>query len=345
MLDALIAILIFPVKFVSMPNSQYYWATYPAAALTGLFLLTLIRGRRLKWTVAKNLLWPIRLVRHASTGLDIKLFFVGCYYILAQALLVGGFTFLTVEASVRGLSAMFGAAPAPIAPSYAVTGATMLLVFLAVEFGYWLSHWLMHTIPALWEFHKVHHSAEVLTPLTEWRQHPGAVSVPDRTGLKSGSGAGDLVFRRVCPNCDPHFGEPDFDGFLVHKRPSAPYRAADIRYGSFGKAHSDARSSSGPPLDRSKTFQQESRLLPLNLGLGVWNALSAGQGRKTELWAGAQGHCARNRAWKPVRALWPGRRNFGAGGKGPDKQIRRARNPGAIGQRDRLGSGASRHVR
>ena len=30
----------------------------------------------------------------------------------------------------------------------------------------------MHRVPALWEFHKVHHSAEVLTPLTEWRQHP-----------------------------------------------------------------------------------------------------------------------------------------------------------------------------
>jgi sterol desaturase/sphingolipid hydroxylase (fatty acid hydroxylase superfamily) len=195
MLDALIAILIFPVKFVSMPNSQYYWATYPAAALTGLFLLTLIRGRRLKWTVAKNLLWPIRLVRHASTGLDIKLFFVGCYYILAQALLVGGFTFLTVEASVRGLSAMFGAAPAPIAPSYAVTGATMLLVFLAVEFGYWLSHWLMHTIPALWEFHKVHHSAEVLTPLTEWRQHPLELALfPCLIGLASSLVQGPVIW-------------------------------------------------------------------------------------------------------------------------------------------------------
>src|ERR1039458_8498353 len=31
---------------------------------------------------------------------------------------------------------------------------------------------LFHAIPALWEFHKVHHSAEVLTPLTEMRTHP-----------------------------------------------------------------------------------------------------------------------------------------------------------------------------
>ena len=30
----------------------------------------------------------------------------------------------------------------------------------------------MHRIPFLWEFHKVHHSAETLTPLTVYRTHP-----------------------------------------------------------------------------------------------------------------------------------------------------------------------------
>jgi sterol desaturase/sphingolipid hydroxylase (fatty acid hydroxylase superfamily) len=35
-----------------------------------------------------------------------------------------------------------------------------------------VSHWLCHRIPPLWELHKVHHSAEVLTPLTLFRVHP-----------------------------------------------------------------------------------------------------------------------------------------------------------------------------
>jgi sterol desaturase/sphingolipid hydroxylase (fatty acid hydroxylase superfamily) len=30
----------------------------------------------------------------------------------------------------------------------------------------------MHRIPVLWEFHKVHHSAEVLTPISLYRAHP-----------------------------------------------------------------------------------------------------------------------------------------------------------------------------
>lgn len=36
---------------------------------------------------------------------------------------------------------------------------------------YWL-HRFLHTIPFLWEFHKVHHSAKVLNPLTFYRIHP-----------------------------------------------------------------------------------------------------------------------------------------------------------------------------
>ena len=36
---------------------------------------------------------------------------------------------------------------------------------------YWL-HRFMHTVPLLWKFHKVHHSAKVLTPVTFYRVHP-----------------------------------------------------------------------------------------------------------------------------------------------------------------------------
>ena len=45
-------------------------------------------------------------------------------------------------------------------------------MFLAYELAYWLDHALSHKVPVLWEFHKVHHTAEVLTPLTVFRVHP-----------------------------------------------------------------------------------------------------------------------------------------------------------------------------
>ncbi|MCT7910015.1 sterol desaturase family protein [Arcobacter lacus] len=45
-------------------------------------------------------------------------------------------------------------------------------IFVISDFTrYWL-HRFLHTIPFLWEFHKVHHSAKVLTPITFYRVHP-----------------------------------------------------------------------------------------------------------------------------------------------------------------------------
>lgn len=46
-----------------------------------------------------------------------------------------------------------------------------IAIFVASDFTrYWL-HRFLHTIPFLWEFHKVHHSAKVLTPATFYRVH------------------------------------------------------------------------------------------------------------------------------------------------------------------------------
>jgi sterol desaturase/sphingolipid hydroxylase (fatty acid hydroxylase superfamily) len=49
--------------------------------------------------------------------------------------------------------------------------ATILgLVF--ADLAIFVAHYLLHNIPFLWHFHEVHHSAEVLTPVTAYRIHP-----------------------------------------------------------------------------------------------------------------------------------------------------------------------------
>lgn len=50
--------------------------------------------------------------------------------------------------------------------------AYTLLFFVAYDFGRFTAHSLLHDIPLLWHFHKVHHSAQVLTPMTSYRVHP-----------------------------------------------------------------------------------------------------------------------------------------------------------------------------
>ena len=55
--------------------------------------------------------------------------------------------------------------------------AYTILFFVAHDFGRFVGHSLMHDVPFLWEFHKVHHSAEVLTPMTTFRVHPVDLAV------------------------------------------------------------------------------------------------------------------------------------------------------------------------
>ena len=56
-----------------------------------------------------------------------------------------------------------------------LTGSLLIftgVTFLIDDFSRFFTHYIFHRVPFLWKFHKVHHSAEVLTPITLHRSHP-----------------------------------------------------------------------------------------------------------------------------------------------------------------------------
>lgn len=57
-------------------------------------------------------------------------------------------------------------------PLWLVGISFTIILFLLDDFTRFFAHYLLHKIPFLWEFHKVHHSAKVLTPMTIYRSHP-----------------------------------------------------------------------------------------------------------------------------------------------------------------------------
>ena len=57
-------------------------------------------------------------------------------------------------------------------PSMTVSIIFTITAVLFSDFFYYIFHRLQHTVPMLWEFHKIHHSAEVMTPITLHRRHP-----------------------------------------------------------------------------------------------------------------------------------------------------------------------------
>ncbi|UOF00944.1 sterol desaturase family protein [Bdellovibrio reynosensis] len=68
-------------------------------------------------------------------------------------------------------------------------------VFAWDDFLRFFHHWLMHKFPFLWEFHKFHHSARVLTPVTLYRTHPveSAMAIL-RNSLSLGVSIGLFIF-------------------------------------------------------------------------------------------------------------------------------------------------------
>jgi sterol desaturase/sphingolipid hydroxylase (fatty acid hydroxylase superfamily) len=95
------------------------------------------------------------------------------------------------------LAALWGPEGPGLAGGPAMNLVFTLLTILALDAGLFVAHWLQHRVPLLWEFHKVHHSAEVLTPITAYRMHPVDSLL---TGWLSGLTTGALhgVFVYLC---------------------------------------------------------------------------------------------------------------------------------------------------
>jgi sterol desaturase/sphingolipid hydroxylase (fatty acid hydroxylase superfamily) len=174
-----------PVAGLFSPNEPFSFYSLLGAALTALIWYVLRRRGTLRRRVRAffRVAFSRRLWAHRSTRLDLKLFFVNAAGILS--------VFAVSYGASGAIQWLLGhaIAPAPAAAEASVAIALVMAVcyWVMYDLGYWLAHWLMHRIPVLWEFHKVHHSAEVLTPLTEWRQHPVELFLfPLCTGLTVG---------------------------------------------------------------------------------------------------------------------------------------------------------------
>ena len=129
------------------------------------------RGQEVEMRVLLRALFPKRFFTK-TVGIDVLL------TVLNTSVFVAVFGLAIVNYNVvssyviSGLVALFGTASPSALPEWQVNAFMTFALFMAFEFAYWFDHYLSHRIPYLWEFHRVHHEAEVLTPLTNFRVHP-----------------------------------------------------------------------------------------------------------------------------------------------------------------------------
>lgn len=114
-------------------------------------------------------IFPKEVYLHRSAVVD-YIYFV-CNMTLEGFILVP-FVGLGVIVSREVTSLLGGAASAPQSEHWAITLVLTLVLVAVSDFANFFVHLCAHRIPFLWEFHKVHHSAEVMTPVTVYRMHP-----------------------------------------------------------------------------------------------------------------------------------------------------------------------------
>jgi len=109
---------------------------------------------------------------HSSARADYRYYFVnGALFPIVFA------PFFAASALTAQVVGIWSGAPVEGAvaagePGWAAIAVMSVLIFIAYDFGHYVGHWVQHTNSWLWEFHKIHHSAQVLTPITSFRLHP-----------------------------------------------------------------------------------------------------------------------------------------------------------------------------
>jgi len=187
-----------PFLAIVTPGHRIFWLYLCAAFAIALvaFWFSDVRGTAFSVKGFLHFLAPKRIYLHRSALLDYR-------YFVVNRIAFGLLLFPTVTAvslaAVRVVNELlyeFFASP-PFELSWGIGSivSLTLLSALAMDFGLFLAHYVQHRVPLLWEFHKVHHSAQVLTPVTAYRMHPvDDVFSMSMAGVLAGSVQGAFNF-------------------------------------------------------------------------------------------------------------------------------------------------------
>ncbi len=116
-------------------------------------------------------LLPKKVWLGKSAKVDYLLLFFNSFIkliFIAPLLIIGLYiAFYTNEFLMRS----FGIKTFPVS-KFTLLFLYTLTLTIVHDFASYVVHYLQHKIPVLWEFHKVHHSATELNPITQYRIHP-----------------------------------------------------------------------------------------------------------------------------------------------------------------------------
>jgi sterol desaturase/sphingolipid hydroxylase (fatty acid hydroxylase superfamily) len=172
-----------PADALLDPTKRVYGPFLACSGVIAAALLA-VRGVRLG-RIAPTLLSP-RIWFHRSAIADYQLIAVKA---LLRVVFFGsyGLSTVAVAAITAGWLRRHAGLPALTLSPVLVGGIYTVVAFVVEDWSRFALHRAMHRIPFLWELHKVHHSAEVLTPFTLYRTHPVESAL---NGIRSAAAVG-----------------------------------------------------------------------------------------------------------------------------------------------------------
>ena len=155
----------FALEYIINPNKRLFWVYIISSIF--LAILYFYYSKKSSKVILSSKLWL-----HPSAKLDYYYFFLS-YFINILLLIPFIISAKTIAFSInKFLYLQFDYFENNFFSYESIILMYTLSLFFVSDFTrYWL-HRFLHTVPFLWEFHKVHHSAKVLTPITFYRVHP-----------------------------------------------------------------------------------------------------------------------------------------------------------------------------
>ena len=238
------------------------------------------RGRRVNARGFLRSIFPRRILLHPSSLIDMRLWALNAIVFASAYGMLGFGLFFWRDTIVAWLTREFGPHAPLLWPAWIVLTLATVLQILAYELAYWSAHYAFHKIPALWEFHKVHHSAEVMTTLTELRQHPvEIIAFMNWIGLTTGIVFGVMTYA-FGPGVRPFTllnGNILTMMFLLTYGHLQAQPHVDRVHRNRRPDPAESGPSPAPSLRQSGSFRQEPRLCARALGLGVRHACTSRQ--------------------------------------------------------------------
>jgi sterol desaturase/sphingolipid hydroxylase (fatty acid hydroxylase superfamily) len=160
----------YPLFYLLNPEHRIFIIYWMSALCIGLIVFVFGEHKKIPQALASML--DRRVWFHPSAVLDFQL--MG-FNILLKSLFWGGVSLSALVIAkwvMQLLTLWFGISRFEFHSYYQIVVVYTVANFVLLDLARFGLHYLFHRLPFLWEFHKTHHSAQVLNPISLYRTHP-----------------------------------------------------------------------------------------------------------------------------------------------------------------------------